>query len=178
MAKKKDKKEEKSQEEPKKGGKLKLIIIIVLALGLLGGGGFFAYKYFLAPKPATEEAKPEASKEGEKKDTKEEVQEEGGPTEIYSLPAFIVNLADPLGRRYLKLSLDVEVKNQKVVEEVDKKLPQIKDAIILLLSSKSFNDIDSIEEKLALKNEIMSRLTQILGQDKVIRVYFTEMVVQ
>lgn len=173
MAKKKTKEEAK---EEKKGGKLKLIIIILLALGLLGGGGFFAYKFFLAPKP--EEAKKvEETQAQSKEEGKQEVKEEGESV-VYSLPAFIVNLADPLGRRYLKLSLDIEVKNQKVVEEVDKKLPQIKDSIILLLSSKSFTDIDTMEEKLALKTEIMARLTQILGQGKVIRVYFTEMVVQ
>lgn len=171
MAKKKAAEEAK---EEKKGGKLKLIIILLLALGVLGGGGFFAYKFFLAPKPG-EEKKVEESQTQGKEEVKEETEAE---SVIYSLPAFIVNLADPLGRRYLKLSLDIEVKNQKVVEEVDKKLPQIKDAIILLLSSKSFTDIDTMEEKLALKTEIMSRLTQILGQGKVIRVYFTEMVVQ
>ncbi|SDN47369.1 flagellar FliL protein [Desulfonauticus submarinus] len=142
--------------------------------GFAWRGGFFAYKYFLSPKENKEQVQ-NGTKQEEKQ---EEAKQEEGPTEIYTLPSFIVNLADPLGRRYLKLSMDVELKNKKVVEEMEKKLPQIKDAIILLLSSKTFADISTVKGKLELKNEIVSRMTQILGQGKVLRVYFTELVVQ
>ncbi|WP_456324311.1 flagellar basal body-associated FliL family protein [Desulfonauticus submarinus] len=176
MAKKK-KTEETEEKIEKKGGKLKWIIIGVVVLGLLGGGGFFAYKYFLSPKENKEQVQNE-TKQTKQKEKQEETKEEEGPTEIYTLPSFIVNLADPLGRRYLKLSMDVELKNKKVVEEMEKKLPQIKDAIILLLSSKTFTDISTVKGKLELKSEIVARLTQILGQGKVLRVYFTELVVQ
>ena len=83
----------------KKGGS-KLIIIILVLLLVLGGGGFAAVK-FLAPdllggeKPAAGEAVAE-----------EPVEEDvGGPTVLQELEPFIVNLADPSGKRYLKVRM-------------------------------------------------------------------------
>ena len=163
---------ESPKEEKKKRGKLKWIIILVLVLGLGGGGGYFAYTKFFSGKGdanATKEAGEEASAEEAG---------EGGETGMTSLPTFVVNLADPLGRRYLKLSIDVEVKDLKTVEELTRAEPKVRDAVILLLSSKTFADLSTMESKLLLKNEIVERLNQVLGGSKVLRVYFTEMVVQ
>lgn len=163
----------KEEGKKKKGGKLKWIIILVLLLGVLGGGGWFGYKYFFAKKADTAtEAAPAggeaAKKEGDKK----------AKTEIVTLPTFVVNLADPLGRRYLKLTVDVEMADQKAAEELRSSTPKVRDAIILLLSSKTFADLSSVESKLLLKNEIVERLNQVISGSKVLRVYFTEMVIQ
>ncbi|MFV0421012.1 flagellar basal body-associated FliL family protein [Oleidesulfovibrio sp.] len=156
--------EEVTQE--KKGGKLKWIIMIVLLL-VLAGGGAFAYFTFFAGGGDT--AQEEQVQQGE--ETPEDVQ-------IVTLPTFLVNLSDPLGRRYLKMTLDVEVINPKAGEELNRATARIQDAIILLLSSKSYADLAPLENKLLLKNEIVARLNQILGGSKVRRVYFTEMVIQ
>ena len=99
-------------------------------------------------------------------------------TELVSLPTFVVNLADPLGRRYLKLTVDVEMRDIDAAEKLSKNEPKVRDAIILLLSSKTFADLSSIENKMALKDDIVKRLNQIVGGSNVLRVYFTEMVVQ
>ena len=79
----------------------------------------------------------------------------GGRGEVVTLPTFLVNLADPLGRRYLKLTVEVEVLNGDVVEEVNMSEAKVRDAIILLLSSKSYTDLASLESKILLKNEIV-----------------------
>ena len=187
MAKKKKKEEEVIEQEEqaegkKKGGLLKWIILLVLLIAL-GAGGFFGYKYFFASdgSNATETAEDQsAGGQEEHADKQEDAEkpEQQGPTEIYSLPPFVVNLADPLGRRYLKVAIDVEVVSKKVADEMDKNLPRVKDTLLLLLSSKTFSDLDSMEEKITLKNEIVQRLNQILGKGKVVNVYFTEFVAQ
>lgn len=161
-------------EGKKKGGKLKWIILLVLLLGLLGGGGWFGYKYFFAKKADTAEG---AAAEGGQA-AGEKAKEEAGKTEIVTLPTFVVNLADPLGRRYLKLTVDVEMADQKAAEELRGAEPKVRDAIILLLSSKTFADLSSVESKIMLKNEIVERLNQVVPGNKVLRVYFTEMVIQ
>jgi len=162
--------------EKKKGGKLKWIIIGVILLAVLGGGGWFAYTKFFAGPPA-DQAETAAGEGGEKS---AEVGEDGEPTDtqLVSLQSFVVNLADPLGRRYLKLTLDVEVSDPAAGEELTKEEPKVRDAVILLLSSKTFADLQSYESKLELKNEIVERMSQIIGESKVLRVYFTEMVIQ
>lgn len=160
------------QEETKKakGGIVKWIIMGVLLLGL-GGGGYFLYPKLFPP--------------GEKADAQAEeqaAQPEGEVgTEDYqqvALSPFVVNLADPLGRRYLKLVLGVEVVNGAAASELQNKEAKVRDALILLLSSKTYQELSSMENKLMLKQQIVDRLNQILGGSKVVEVYFTELVIQ
>ncbi len=155
--------EEQAQEqEPQKKSKLKLIIIMVLALGILGGGGFFAYTKFFAKK--------------EKEAEEEQVKIPQVVT--YQLDTFLVNLADPGGKRYLKLTVELELDNPKVIEEINKENFKIRDAILLILSSKEFDDISTVGGKLALKKEIMAKLNSILKTGRVLNIYFTEFLVQ
>lgn len=169
------------KEEQKKGGKMKLIIIVVVILALLGGAGFFFKDQIMGMIGGGDKKAETEQVEGEEAaDPAADMAEEGEPgeTELVSLPTFVVNLADPLGRRYLKLTLDVELKNIESAEKLKKNESKVRDAVILLLSSKTFADLASIDNKLALKEEIVRRLDQIVGKGKVLRVYFTEMVVQ
>lgn len=157
---------------PKKKSPLKWILLVVLLL-VLGGGGYFAYtKFFAGPKEET-------TQEGT---TGDEQQQEGqaasGDSQVVSLEPFLVNLADPLGRRYLKLSLDVEVASKDSAEALKTNEPKVRDALIMLLSSKTFSELSSMESKILLKKEIVERLNLVLGGSKVQQVYFTEMVIQ
>ncbi len=160
------------QDEEKKGGMLKWIIILVVLIGL-GVGGYFGYTMFLAGD--SEDAASEEMADGEG--------DEGLPLEslegqMVPLPVFLVNLADPLGRRYLKLGLEVEVRDPEAVLALAKYEAKIKDVMLLLLSSKTYESLASMQAKMELKQEIVDRLNQILGKGSVLRVYITDMVVQ
>lgn len=160
------------KEEKKKGGKLKLIIIMVVVLAVLGGGGFAAWKFFLQPKTAGDAV----NATGE--DAAKQAEALGPGGQLVTLDSFVVNLSDPMGRRYLKTTMDVEVANAAAAAELAAAMPRVKDTLLLLLSSKSFEDISSMDKKIELKNDIVSRLNQIIGKNKVRNVYFTEFVVQ
>lgn len=97
---------------------------------------------------------------------------------IYPLHEFIVNLAEPSGDRFLKAKIELELADEKVGEEINRRLPQIRDAILLILTTKGFQDMCTIDGKLRLKNEILSRMTPVLGAEKVRAVYFTDFVIQ
>ncbi|EMG38205.1 flagellar basal body-associated protein [Desulfocurvibacter africanus PCS] len=164
-----------TQATKKKSGAIKWIILVVLLI-VLGVGGWFAWDMFLkeklmgAPQATEEQAPPEGQPIGTPIAT--------GNEQLVSLPTFIVNLADPLGRRYLKITLDVEVINDKAARDLTAKEARIRDAVILLLSSKSYQDLSTMESKILLKKEVAERLNQALGGPQVLRVYITEMVVQ
>ena len=153
--------------EKKKSGKMKWIIMLLILL-LLGGGGFAAYKFYFQEQMDTTTEMADAQLE------------EANPadTTVVTLPSFLVNLSDPLGRRYIKLTLDVEVADQDTASVLESASAKVRDAVILLLSSKSYADLASLESKLLLKNELVTRLNQIIGSSKVVRVYFTELVIQ
>ena len=97
--------------------------------------------------------------------------------QVLPLPPIPVNISDPSGRRYLKLGMEVEV-NADVSAALQANSPRIRDAIIMLLAGKTFNDISSPDGKVLLKAEVAARLNQILGAQRVIRVYFTDFVVE
>lgn len=183
----------------KKGGFLKYVILVVLLL-VLGGGGYFAYLKFFAAKPpaATAEAPAEGqapagekkAEEGHAAPKAEEKKAEGGhgeakgghggkdkaPSNSVALQPFVVNLADPSARRYLKIVLDVEMTGNPELLEANQ--PKIRDALLMLLSSKTSQELSTLEGKILLRKEIVDRLNQAIGQAKVARVYFTDFVIQ
>ncbi len=97
--------------------------------------------------------------------------------QVLPLPPITVNISDPSGRRYLKLGMEVEV-NADVSAALQANSPRIRDAIIMLLAGKTFSDISSPDGKVLLKADVAARLNQILGAQRVIRVYFTDFVVE
>jgi len=183
------------EEGKKKSGLLKWIILAVLLI-VLGGGGYFAYwKFFRAPanetapaaeaaKPAEEHAPPEPKAESKKEESKSEGHKEGEkggkPVSLMvSLDPFVVNLADPPpARRYMKVKVDAEMVDEKSATELTNKMVFIRDAVILLLSSKTSQDVSSMEGKLAMRKEIAEKINLTLEGPKVVRVYFTELVIQ
>jgi len=96
---------------------------------------------------------------------------------MYKLDPFIVNLFDDQGVCYLEVRLDIELWD--ITEEAtEKKTPKILDSLIVLLPSKKYGEIGSLEGKAWLREEIPFRLNRIPGEGKAREVYFTDFVVQ
>lgn len=154
--------EQPPKESPKKGtGKKKLIIIAVIAL-LLIGGGVFGYMMFFSPKDKGAEAKKEEKGKGK--------------TVMMPLEPFILNLAEH--GRFLKLTIHFELNDSTAQAIVTERVPQLRDAIITLVSSKSADALSSPEGKFLLKDEILLRANQAIGRDVFKNLYFTEFVMQ
>ena len=154
-----------------KGGlSTKMLIILGVVFFLLVGGGIFAYIMLSSPE-AHSKPQPETQSLDPEKAT-------DLPGPIFSLDTFIVNLLDDSGRRYLKTSINLELNEKLVEEEIKQKMPLIQDTIIVLLSSKSYDDVADISGKLRLRTQIINRLNSILTVGKVNKVYFTDFVIQ
>jgi flagellar FliL protein len=97
---------------------------------------------------------------------------------IFSLETFIVNLADKGGNRYLRITMDLELGIPDLESEIKKRLPQVRDSILMILPSKRFADISSMEGKIALRDQILETLNGFLVQGEVTKIYFKEFVVQ
>jgi flagellar FliL protein len=97
---------------------------------------------------------------------------------IYNMEPFIVNLADQNQPRYLKIRISLESKELKVNEEYEKRLPQLRDTILTILSGKSYKEIFDSEGKKKLRDEITSKINQLLSSFKMTTVYFTEFMIQ
>ncbi|NWF66421.1 MAG: flagellar basal body-associated protein FliL [Campylobacterales bacterium] len=181
---KKDEKEEKEGGE-KRGGNLVLIIIIVVLILLLVVGGVVTYLLLSsgdeAPKDGTATAHhPQADEHHEEAPKKKADKKANlltvGP--MYPLPQFIVNLLSDSGRRYLKLTMELELANPEMLPEMDSKKPVIRDIIIKILSSKTIEEISTAKGKDKLKDEILSQLNQILSDGELKNLFFTDFVIQ
>lgn len=164
--------EEAKEQEEKKGGKKKLIIILLVVLLLLGGGGAAAYKFLVLDK--------QKEKKNEKKAEKivNEIKHVEDLGVEFDVGTFIVNLQDRDADRYLKISVVLEVQDEKIKAELQKRLPQVKDAITTLLFTKNSKELKSAEGIERLKEEIIKRINAILPIGGVKNVYFTDFVIQ
>lgn len=155
----------------KKTSKKMLIIIAAAVVVLLGGGAatFFLLKGGDEPDPAAQAAAPASSDASQARNTI-------GP--MVEIEPFIINILDEQGTRYLKAAITLETDNGLVVEEINQRMPQIRDAILLLVGNKTFGELADLQGKLQLRSEIRERLNKLLAGGRVQKIYFTEFVVQ
>jgi len=151
--------------------KKNIIIIagIVLILLAVIGGGFFMMWQKLSALDNNKAGGP--AKAPEKSD-------HGGMGPVFPLDSFIVNLSDQGGKRYLRITMGLELGDPKSAEELTKRLPQIRDSILMILPSRKVDELQTLEGKNLLRTEIVSSLNQLLGKDVVKKIYFTEFVIQ
>ena len=106
------------------------------------------------------------------------VEEEVSMGPIYKLDTMIVNLADKGGKRYLRTTLEMELSAPELVEEIEKRMPQLRDSILMILPSKTYDSISTTEGKIALRDEIITKLNSFLKTGTITTIYFSEFVVQ
>lgn len=130
----------------KGGGKKKLILIIVglvLLLGIGGGTGWFFlhkkgdHQVAAKPKPAT-------------------------PPVFVTLEPFVVNLAGEV-QHYLQVGIDLKVADGHVGDAIKQHLPEIRNGVLLLLSSKQIEELGTLEGKNQLRQEIRAAVNKPLG---------------
>ena len=134
---------------PAKGkGKLIVIVVAVLALAAIGGGGAAWYFHQKA-------AAAEASTEGDEgKPAKTKKAEAGKPPVFMTLENFTVNLVG--GDHFMQLGLVLQLKDEETAEKVKAYLPMIRNKVLLLLSSKTSEEVESPKGKQALIDEILA----------------------
>ncbi len=148
---------------------LKWIIIGVVVLVLAGGG--YVGRTMLNP------LLEQISADGGQTPDAEAVKEvEVGA--MFDMDPFVVNLNEAGGKRYLKSKVEIEYVGDNVRLELTSRLPQLRDVILLHLSSKSLDEIRSVDGKIELKNALIKRINQVLKQGKIRNLYFTQFVIQ
>jgi flagellar FliL protein len=113
----------------------------------------------------------------------------------HTLGERVVNLSDPGGFRYLKTEIVLEVivegvdpselrgeelvaAREELAAELEPLDPEIQDVITLLLSSKQVADVATPEGKATLKAELLDALSEVVGEDRLLDIYFTQFVIQ
>ncbi len=164
---KKAQKKEKVKSAGKKGKSKFILIIVLLVVVGAGAGAYFVFgkKYianFLGHKPGVAAA-------AVKKDAV-------GP--ILQLEPFVFNLTGNQSK-YAKISLGVEVKDAKVMEETKKMTPVIRDRILFIFGNKTPEVLMDVNQREALKKEVYTNLKTIFKHEEELKaVYITDIIIQ
>jgi flagellar FliL protein len=148
----------------KKKGSSKLLVLGVPALLLVLGGGGAAWWYMQPAAAAAVEAAPV----------------ESAPTGLIPFDAFVVNLADVGGRRFIRVSLQLLVPSETVAKTVtDSELvkSRLRSSFLELLAQRTSSDLSTPDGRAALKQAIAKQAHET-AQIEVRDVLFQEFVVQ
>ncbi|MDA3966409.1 MULTISPECIES: flagellar basal body-associated protein FliL [Helicobacter] len=152
---------------------LLLIVLILVAVLIFSGGN---EEEMQAQATAPTEQLQSASNRGSAANPNSSLLSIGT---MYPVDQFIVNLmSSGGGKRYLKTSIALELSVSEMTAELDTKRDIIRDVLITILSSKTFEEVQTSKGKQKLKEEIIERLNEFLVDGRVANVFFTEFVVQ
>jgi flagellar FliL protein len=164
--------ERSEDKNPEGGSKKKLFIIIGVVVLLLIGGGVAGW-FFLKPvPPPPEELDPGLTVPVPNLTQTSEI----GP--MVNIDEFVVNIISGDSPHYVKASLTVELSNEDVQPEVEQRMPQVRDTVLLLIGNKTYEELQDLQGKRQLKAELKSKINSFLQRGKVRAIYFTNFVVQ
>lgn len=113
------------------------------------------------------------------KETAAEPKAEHHAGKILSLDSAIVNIAGTNGRRYLKVTVQIEIpEEEKLIKEVEARKPLLSDRLIQILAGKPLEEVTSAGSLEILKQQIADQFGKELGADRLKAVYLTEFVIQ
>lgn len=156
------------------GGKPTLFILLaVINMAVVMGVGVMLY---LGQKKKEAEPGIDDVIKGEHEKVEQEEHSKEFIGKLVPLETFLVNVSGSRGRKLVKINMELEVTNAEVQEEVEKIKPKIRDYIIIIASSKTFNEISTREGKDALREEIKNQINLFLTKGQITKVYFTEFI--
>jgi flagellar FliL protein len=150
----------KSEEKtPKKKNTLLIIIMLVI----LAGSAVGAYS-FINNQAAEGEVKKKVY---------------SAEKEVLDMGDMVVNLNGSGGSRYLKVKVVLEYpKDKKLKEELTKKKHKVSDAIITVLRTKPFADVNAANSAQGLKDSIMEEINKDLVYGDITGLNFTDYLIQ
>lgn len=159
------------QEEPKKKGKLGLILIVLVTVIVAAGAGIgVAVMLGLGGEAKAEPAQQEAAAAAP---SAEEI--------IISFDTFVVNLADQSGDRFMKVTMRLVITSSDLQSKIESDVltrARMRDRILTVLSSRTYNDVSNPTGREILRHELVQELKDVLETQAIKEALFIEFVVQ
>ena len=171
----------------KKSNMLMIIIIVVLILIiligaivgiLLMGGDDEEMASSSAPQAKEKSVSKSSSRSNSSSSSMDDSRQLSDIGILYPLDTFTVNLKSDAGRRYLKVTMSLELEGEELSLELDAKSPVLRDRIIRILTSKTLEEISSKKGKGKVSSQVMDTLNAMISDGQIKGIYFTEFVIQ
>ena len=103
---------------------------------------------------------------------------EGESGVLYEFGDVIANPAETEGTRFLKVTIYLELRKGEYQKIVEKYKPKLQDVTLQILSSKTVEELEDVSKRGDLRKEITDAMNSILGRKVVLKIFFTEFVIQ
>ncbi len=101
------------------------------------------------------------------------------PGPVHAFDAFLVNLNEAGGGRFLRVTVELELKDDDSLAELQANERQVKDELLRYLSNLRVEETLGETNRLRIRDGIINRLNVLLDEDDLVkRVYFPDFVVQ
>ncbi|SFL31796.1 flagellar FliL protein [Nitrosomonas aestuarii] len=154
---------EKTEKKSGKKGMVIMILVAIIAIGAGAGGAWFVMQ-------------------GQQEDEFERGQTKKIPTAFKELDIFTVNLQPEEKGQYLQLGLTIKIRDTDVSIEIDRLIPEIRNRILLILTSKTAKDLSTLAGKQFLSSELTDEVRNTLDseihREAILEVLFTSFVIQ
>lgn len=162
----------------KKRSLLKIALLLILPLAAAGGG----YWYYLRDQEPAAVQKPGGAKTAAGKPVAAKPVSAKPPVFV-TLEPFTVNLQqEDTGAQYLQVGLSLKAEDELLADAVKLRLPEIRNRVLLLLSSKKASEIATLEGKKTLSADLGKEIAQALAGSAAAKsldsVLFTSFVIQ
>ena len=148
--------------EQKSGG-VKLALLITSAVLLIGAGGGGVAWYL-------------NNQDGTQAQVKQK------PPVFLNLETFTVNLQSEQGDQHLQTNLTLKMEDAEAADLIKSHMPEVRNRVLLLLSSKAVSQIAAVDGKKKLASELLAEIKQPFSENNpehaVQSVLFTSFVIQ
>ncbi|MEZ4871548.1 MAG: flagellar basal body-associated FliL family protein [Bdellovibrionales bacterium] len=144
---------------------------MLVNLAFMGGGAYFVYSKTLGyVSPIVTDEELNAELDEFKKSLR-------GEPVLFAMDSLTTNL-DGIPRRMIRIDLSIEMLDEEGFEEIIGVEAEARDSVMKIINNKRFSDLESVQGKLQLKNEIVTGINQFLDVGVVKNIYFTDFLVQ
>ncbi len=164
-----------------------MILIIVNSLALLGvGAGLYMYSQETRKALSQQNEIADAPGDGEHGAAHGGGHGEGDKkanaasdeAKMVPLESFIINLNGSEGYKFMKITMSLEVDSTATQEEILKRQAQVRDTIVVLLTSKSYSEVAGENGQQKLKDELIDTVNSFLVKGKIKKILFTDFLFQ
>ncbi|MEJ2006639.1 MAG: flagellar basal body-associated FliL family protein [Acidobacteriota bacterium] len=159
--------------QQRESGSKKLVLIAVAGVMFLalGGGGFWYASHQSLPfvgRPTRTTSRTRSK--------------DAPPVAVFQLQSFVVNLADPDHSAFLRIGIALGLEKPLAASGDSEKnspyTPQVRDAVLGVLSTWKSQDLLAPEGRTKLKKQLLKTLQQKIPEMGVTDIYFTDYLVQ
>jgi flagellar FliL protein len=166
---------------PAGGGSNKMLLLVVLVVNVLiaGGLGYVVITNQKNNAAAAAGAAKHEDGEGEGHEGAAEGEAEGEPEAAEGHGTFVANLTTAGGAsRYAKVGLHVEATSEDAKAKIEVAVVPLRNEALLYLSGLQSDQVIGQERIKVLQDELLKRMTALVGKNVIKHVYFSEFVVQ